>query len=144
MAHLRALFGDALLQAHRELLDDLRKLREAAQATPPDRPADLAARVEAARADAAKHFRFEEENGYMTGVLEAQPYLERAVRHLEAEHGGLLASLDALLAETRSCRALTPELRGKVLDWTHALQRHERSENSLVQDAFNIDMTAED
>jgi hypothetical protein len=138
------MFGDALLRAHRSLLKDLRKVRDAAQATSPEGPAGLADLLEATRADILKHFRFEEQNGYMASVLEAQPHLERAARHLQEEHGQLLRSLDELIGATRSAAALTDDLREKVANWAQSVQRHERSENALVQDAFNLDLAAED
>jgi hypothetical protein len=32
----------------------------------------------------------------------------------------------------------------KVEEWVRRVRKHERSENILVQDAFNVDLTAED
>jgi hypothetical protein len=143
MAQLRATFGDALLRAHRVLLRDLRKLHEAA-AAPAQRPADLADRLDAVRASIAEHFRFEEENGYMASVLQIHPHLERLTQHLHEEHGQLLRSLDELRAEVRPAASLTDAVRDKVFAWVRAVSRHERSENNLVQDAFNLDLAAED
>src|SRR5437868_1441224 len=79
MPRLRATFGDALLRAHRALLKDLTKLREAAQGASTERPADLVAHLDLVRADIQEHFRFEEQNGYMASVLALQPHLERTI-----------------------------------------------------------------
>jgi hypothetical protein len=144
MNKLRATFGDNLIQAHRTLLADLRKVRDAVRKTPADRPEDLAAVLEATRGDLGEHFRFEEENGYMAGVLQVQPHLARAVGHLQEEHGRLLQGLDDLIAQTRQSAGLADELRQQVIAWLGEVRRHERSENVLVQDAFNLDLTAED
>jgi len=144
MTHLLATFGDALLRAHRDLLKDLREVGEANRATSPECPAGLVACLEGARADIVEHFRFEEENGYMASVLQAQPHLERAVRHLHDEHAQLLRALDQLIARTRSAPTLTDDLRSEVSAWLASVRRHERSENVLVQDAFNLDLGTED
>jgi hypothetical protein len=49
-----------------------------------------------------------------------------------------------VLGEVRSAPAVTDELRQKVLDWPQSVRRHERRENVPVQDAFNLDLAAED
>jgi hypothetical protein len=103
---------------------------------------DLSIRLDRTRAHLAEHFRFEEENGYLAGVLERAPHLERAIHHLREEHGELLRSLDALGAEARGAAAR--DVRAGVLEWIRQARKHERSENVLVQDAYNIDLTAED
>jgi hypothetical protein len=80
----------------------------------------------------------------MASVLQAQPHLERTVQRLREEHGQLLRSLEEVTAEVGSATTLTGPLREKVLDWMRGVRRHERSENVLVQDAFNVDIDAED
>src|SRR5262249_61195710 len=105
--------------------------------------ADLADRLDVVRASIGEHFRFEEENGYMAAVLEIHPHLERMVQHLCEEHGQLLRSLDELRAEGRAGQ-LSAAGRARGLAWARAVRRHERSENVLVQDAFNLDLSAED
>jgi hemerythrin len=137
-------FCDALLQAHRYLLKDLQALRSATETTAAERPADLATHLERARADIREHFQFEERNGYMASVLQAQPQLERTVQHLQEEHGQLLRSVNEIITEVGRAPTVTEELRQKVRDWLRSVQQHERSENVLVQDAFNVDIEAED
>jgi hypothetical protein len=140
MPQFRVTFGDALLGAHRALLDNLQAL-EAARAAP---PGQLAARLESTREILAEHFRFEEENGYLAQVLERHPHLERAVEHLKQEHRELLETLDGLRAETDAAGLLSDPLRDRVSEWIKRVRRHERSENVLVEDAFNVDLSAED
>jgi hypothetical protein len=143
MTPLHATFGDALLRAHRALAEDLRGL-ESARTTAGGSPAALAARLERTRGDLAEHFRFEEDNGYLRGVLERNPHLDRAILHLGQEHRKLLQSLDDLRAEVGAAAVVTDELWNKVAGWVRRVRRHERSENILVEDAYNLDLSAED
>jgi hypothetical protein len=144
MIPLTATFPDALKQSHRALFEELEGLVRAARATAEDRPAELVGPLEAARKEVLEHFCFEEENGYMALVLQIKPNLSRSVGQLHEEHGKLRESLEAVVGEVGASTALTGALRQKVLDWVDALRRHERSENVLVQDAFNLDLAAED
>ena len=140
MAQLLATYGEALLRTHRALLRDLQALQAEVRGGE-----DLSTWLDRTRGHLAAHFRFEEENGYLASVLQRAPHLERAVQHLGVEHGELLRSLDALRVEGRSAGCACPAaLRTKVEEWVRRVRKHERSENVLVQDAFNVDLTAED
>jgi hypothetical protein len=91
-----------------------------------------------------EHFRFEEEDGYLREVLARAPNWERAAEHLREEHGRLLHSLDTLLEEARRDGAASDALGERVLAWAQAVRRHESEENRLYQDAFNVELSAED
>lgn len=91
-----------------------------------------------------EHFRFEEENGYLREVLVREPNWERAAEHLREEHAQLLRSLDALLEEARRDGTAPDAFGERVLAWVRAVRRHESEENRLYQDAFNVDLCAED
>jgi hypothetical protein len=126
------------------LLEDLRKLDDAAR---PDAGPDLAglrARLGATRRHVTEHFRFEEQNGYMDVVRAREPRLERVVQHLADEHRQLAQSLEALVAEAREAARLDDSLRGRVRAWVEKLRGHEARENELAQTTFNLDLTAED
>ncbi len=144
MNEIETTVPDALLQAHRELRAELRSLRESARSVSADQPGDIAAQMEATRTDLQEHFRFEEENGYMASVLQLRPHLTRAIQHLQEEHRELLRSLNELITEARSAANLTAGFREKVDHWVASVGRHEREENVLIQDAFNLDVEAED
>ena len=144
MSLLRATFGEALLRAHRALLGDLRALEEGVRPGGKESLSALRTDLEATRLHLAEHFAFEEQNGYLDSVRKLQPYLERAVQLLLEEHRELSASLRTLAAEAESAPALAEGLREKVRAWVQQVRRHERREDSLVQDAFNIDLTGED
>jgi hypothetical protein len=141
MLALWVTFGDALLQAHRALLGDLRALREEVVS---GGPGGVAAGLDAVRTALEKHFRFEEENGYLDSVVERQPHLGRAVERLHEQHRRLLGALDALRAEADGAKGLTEGLRERVEGWIAEVRRHERSENLLVQDAFLLELGTED
>ena len=143
MPKFQATFGDALLRGHRALLRDLQALQKATQPRREGQPAELAACLDRTRGDLAEHFRFEEENGYLGAVLQLHPHLARVVGRLAEEHGELLRSLDALRAEARSAGAGDVP-REKVIRWIQRVRLHERRENILVQDAFCLDLSAED
>jgi hypothetical protein len=55
----------------------------------------------------------------------------------------LAASLDALL-EAAAGRGPPEALRAGVLSWVERVRDHEARENALVQDTFNVDLSAED
>jgi hypothetical protein len=134
VVQLRATYGSALLETHRALLNCLHALRLAVE----DRVPSLLACLDATRERLAEHFRIEEHNGYLTRVLEHQPHLERIVGRLAQEHRELLRGLDELRAEART--VLGGSLRHKIGRWIQRVQRHERSEDVLVQDAFLVDL----
>jgi hypothetical protein len=142
MTQLHAAFGDALLKAHRALLEEMQGLEP--ERTAAEQPTAFIARLDRMRANLAEHFRFEEQNGYLDSILERHPHLERAVARLQVEHRDLLRALDEIRDAARSSATVTDDLRDRALQWTKKVRRHEQSENVLVEDAFNIDLAAED
>jgi hypothetical protein len=136
--------AEALGRAHAALLEDLRKLEEV---TRPDSGAgltELRAQLAATRAHVTEHFRFEEQNGYMDAVRKREPRLERTIQQLADEHRQLAQSLEALIEQARAATSLGDSLRDEVREWIERVRRHEIHENDLVQDAFNLDIGAED
>lgn len=105
---------------------------------------EVTARLGAARTHITEHFRFEEQNGYMDRVRKHEPRLERAIQQLGDEHRQLAQSLDALIEQARVATSLDEAFREKVRAWVEGVRQHEVRENDLVQDAFNLDIGAED
>ncbi len=136
--------AEALGRAHAALLADLSRLEEAARPSRAEGPPDLRQHLQATRAHILEHFRFEERNGYMDGVVERAPHLERVVCELAQEHRHLKESLDALLAEAGPGKGRDEAYCAKILHWLERVRRHETRENELVQDAFNLDISPED
>src|SRR5262249_55135119 len=136
MPLLHATYADPLLRAHRLLLRALRDLR-AALAQDSAEPADLTGRLEALPNLLSEHFALEEDGGSLPSVVQPQPHLGRAVERLQEEHRSILRDLGAILANPIG------DLRPKVEDLIEEIRRHERHENTLVQDAFSLDLAAE-
>jgi hypothetical protein len=135
--------AEALGFAHATLLEDLRKLAQAARPGSAEGLPELCARLAVTQAHLLEHFRFEEHNGYMDAVRKREPRLERAVQDLAEEHGQLARSLAELLGRAG---ATSPDdgVRQAVLDWVERVRRHEGRESALVQEAFGTDIGAED
>jgi hypothetical protein len=144
MARTRYSIAEALNRAHVALRKDLGKLEEAARPASGEGAAELRARLAATRAHVIEHFHFEEECGYLDVVRTREPRLERAARGLADEHRQLAQSLDALVEEARTAAHLDDTFRKKIRVWLEQLRRHEARENDVVQDAFNLDIGAED
>jgi iron-sulfur cluster repair protein YtfE (RIC family) len=136
--------AEALGQAHVALLADLRKLEQAVHPSSGEGPAGLRARLGEAHAHITEHFRFEEQNGYMDAVREREPRLERAIHQLAEEHRQLARSLEVLIEQARDATSLDDRFRDEVREWVERVRRHEARENDIVQDAFNLDIGAED
>jgi hypothetical protein len=136
------------IEAHRRihavLHEDLCRLEEAAHPAAGQDPAALLARLAATQAHLVEHFRFEEHNGYMDAVRKREPRLERTVEQLALEHRQLAQSLAELVAEAGTATAVGEALRGSVRGWLQRVRRHEVRENDLVQNAFNLEIGAED
>jgi hypothetical protein len=136
--------AETLKQGHVTLLADLRELEQAIRPSSRKSLAELRAQLGAARAHLTEHFRFEEQNGYMDAVREREPRLERTIHQLAEEHVQLRQSLDALIGEAGAATGLSDTLREEVREWIERVRRHEMRENDLIQDAFNLDLGAED
>jgi iron-sulfur cluster repair protein YtfE (RIC family) len=136
--------AEAMSQAHARLLEDLRRLQEAVRAPFSDGPAELHSRLERMRTHLIEHFRLEEHGGYLDGVRQREPQVDRTIAKLRGEHRELTQALDDLLGEVKACELLEEALRAKVRDWIMHVRCHESRENSLIQDAFNLDISAED
>lgn len=126
-----------IARAHAAFNKDLEKLEQAAGP-------ELLAWLRATRVHLADHFRFEEDHGYMNEALKREPRLERQAQALLAEHQLLVDSLQGLLEEAAGLPKLDDAYRNKVHAWLAEVRNHESKENSLVEDAFNMDLGAED
>jgi|SRR5208283_1040539 len=136
--------AEALGRAHAALLEDLRKLKATVRPGSENGLLELRARLDATRVHITEHFRFEEENGYMDVVRKREPRLERTILQLAEEHRQLARSLDSLIGTAREATRLGDPLRDEVREWIKRVRQHESHENDLIQDAFNLDIGAED
>ncbi len=136
--------AEALGRAHAALLADLRELEQAARPSSREGLVELRARLVATQTHVTEHFRFEEQNGYMDAVRKREPRLERAIQQLAEEHRYPAQSLEVLVEQSGVATSLDDSLREEVQGWVERVRRHELRENDLVQDAFNLDIGAED
>jgi len=135
---------EALRQAHFALLKDLAGLEDAARFSVGTDSTEMRSRLERTRAHITEHFRFEEQNGYMDAVLAREPNLARTVESLREEHRQLAQELEGLIERTMTGRPMEDAFRDQVRSWLESVRRHEARENTLVQDAFNVDFGAQD
>jgi len=133
-----------LQEAHVTLNNDLRELENVIQAVPTDGQAEVVRRLSRVRLTLAAHFCFEEQYGYMSGVLKREPNLDQIVHALLKEHQQLAQSLDDIMTEIRSRANLVDSSLGKIKDWLRHIHQHESRENQLVQDVYARDTPAED
>jgi hypothetical protein len=145
MEKMHAPLADLLSQAHVALRRDLAEL-EASAASPRRQgaAAELSARLERTRRHLAEHFRFEEQNGYLDELLKHKPHLARRVQDLLEDHRRLLHALDDLITSATQANELDDALGRQAREWVAQVRRHESRENLLVEDAFNLDIGAED
>jgi len=136
--------AEMLGRAHRALLEDLRKLEEATPLADGGRREELYDLLAETRVRVAEHFRLEEQNGYLDAVSKREPRLGRAIAELAPEHGRLLQAADGLVERARARGGADESFGDEVRKWVEAVRRHEGRENDLVQDAFNLDIGAED
>ena len=144
MTDKRESFADKMERAHAALLKDLKELGDAARAPQIQNAGAWRRRLATIQSDVAKHFRYEEQNGYMTEVLKRKPNQERVVEQLLAEHQKLLLALTQLGMELDKAGLPDGAWLAKIQAWIGDVRKHEFSENDLVQDAFNLDISAED
>jgi hypothetical protein len=134
----------ALADAHRALLKDLADLERLAEPAVALEAAGAGARLEALREHLGKHFRFEEQSGYMQAVLARAPHYERRVQRLREEHDELWNELAALIIQAGGLPARDEEFRQAVRAWVEHVRDHEARENVLVEDTFNTEVAAGD
>lgn len=136
--------SEAMCQAHTALLRDLENLQEAVRSQRGEVTPKLYARLLMVQQHLTEHFRFEEQNGYMEAVRKRAPHLERVIQHLLKEHRQLAESLDALIAKTEEGKGQDTPLLEEIREWIERVRQHESRENLLVEDAYNLDIGAED
>jgi hypothetical protein len=135
---------EGLTRAHDALLKDLLQLEKEAQSPSGTKAVKMRTRLDQVRTHITQHFRFEEQYGYMDVVLQRAPHQERIIELLRQEHCQLANSLEALREEVRAAPSLDDAFRDKVRAWVALVRDHEARENKLVQEAFNLDIGAED
>ncbi len=108
---------------------------------------EMAFRVQELRDLLAAHFEEEERGGYLASALAVAPQLSAQAAELCCQHPQFLDRLDKMIARVRDAepssdywRTVRNELEQLLVD----LRRHERSENTIVQTAFQVDVGTKD
>jgi len=135
---------ESLSRAHRVLRKDLQKLEDSVQRTSDQGIPIVHAILDGTRTHILEHFRFEEQDGYMDKVRKREPRLQRAIDQLAGEHRQLAQALDTFIEDAKRASTLDPDLRERIREWVAAVRQHEAREDELVQDSFNLDVSAED
>jgi len=98
--------------------------------------AELRQRFEHFRAHLTRHMALEEQEGYMTTVVEMRPTLSGEVERLQHEHqeiakimGGVHAAVEALCKEDR---LLVRDCCRRIDSLMHYVEHHENDENMLL------------
>ncbi len=138
---------EAFLEEHRDLLDVMSKIDKALEA----RTATLAevAQLLGQLGDRlVKHFAFEEEGGYLGEALLHAPRLVAKANELLAQHPQMVQFTRDMVREIDEVEHPSEqwwaETHRKFREFQELLIRHEREENTLVQDAFSTDLGAND
>jgi hypothetical protein len=129
-------FADALFDEHTALLRDLQDLEKAIAPTSIEGPGELSSRLENVRTHLANHFAFEEEGGYMAGVLKEEPRFSAEIQELLTEHTEMAQTLDMILEDVGRGPTIPDFSRQKIRSWISKVRHHETRENDLVQDAY--------
>jgi hemerythrin len=135
---------ETMRRAHEVLRDDLQRLHADVQSPATANLMDVCGRLGAVRDHVANHFRLEEEGGYMDAIGKRQPRLDHAIRKLAEEHASLLQSLDQIIQEASRATAIDDRLCRRITAWVASVLQHEDRENRFIQDAYDLDIGAND
>ena len=90
-----------------------------------------------------REFELQEQEGYLTHVLEEFPNWSNQVDRLREERREIharLCHLRNLLRTNQPFDEIAETLRIELREWMHSLMAHHRHERRLVQTAFNLDV----
>jgi len=137
-----------LAQEHAHLANLLRSVRRLLNDEPQQsRDGKLGSLLEILTVEVREHMEFEERGGYLAPVQQQMPFLFETIEQLRGEHATLQSQLQQLLTDARvrpGVYAFREELTPRIQHWLDSMRDHERRENSLVQEAFNTDISASD
>jgi signal transduction histidine kinase len=136
--------AEVIQRAHHMLLADLSRLEELGCTSARGSVAELNTQLRTVQTHLLRHFRLEEQDGYMDAVLKRDPGQERAVQQVLSEHQQLSESLSALIKDLSDRLRIEEALRLQLGEWIESVRQHESRENLLIENVFNQDIGAED
>lgn len=108
---------------------------------------ELAVEFEKLKDELVQHFHEEDEGGFFDGIVEHAPRLSERIEALRQEHDRLLEQLNELQTKV-DVPAPSPEwwqeLERSFHDFSCELMRHEHRENEILQEAYGVDIGAQD
>jgi iron-sulfur cluster repair protein YtfE (RIC family) len=140
MSELTNDFSNALIHAHRDLLQHIKKLNDLVNAKQWLSALALRRELELIRDELTEHFRFEEEGGYMSAVVQRQPQMANAIGELRNDHDSLAITLNGFIERIGPSFLPHDEFLSEIHDWMNSLREHETRENRIVQEAFNMEI----
>lgn len=135
---------EEMIRAHARLVGDLRILEQAARPYSRESLSAFRTRLQTTRRDLVKHFRFEEQDGYMNAIRTKEPRLGHKIDKIGSQHQELLHSLELLIVDCKRADRWSRRLRDETQRWVRLVRQHERNESRLVQEVFGSDIGAED
>jgi len=143
----------AKLRAEHEAVEQLAdRLREWVAVIPRTNAAgwiaELRRRFEHFRAHLTKHMALEEQEGYMTAVIELRPTLSQEVGRLQHEHeeittimAGVQSAVDSL---SKDDRLLVRDCCRRIDNLLHYVEHHENDENMLLITSLTSEIGTKD
>lgn len=144
MAYARMSAAEELALAHTALMDDLGNLETAVRPGSSQSTAEIRAELGRTQAHITKHFLSEERGGYMDAVRKREPRFEHVIQELREEHQALASAMESLIQHANAASVPDKPLCEEITKWIASLRHHESRENQLVQEAFGLDINAED
>ena len=136
--------GLDLLKVHKVLEAELEKLDKTVSPAAQTALTDLYTCLDKIHSHLLHHFQFEDEGGYMADVVSMAPQKNRLVEDLHAEHKVLGEEIGHLVDQAKVVEGSLDALRQKITAWVAKVEAHEHQENTLVQEAYNLDIGNKD
>jgi hypothetical protein len=155
MAEVKTSF-DKVLEEHRELKEMIGQLRKYLQLAPPEveERADhawasgMAERLTKLHSKVSRHFRDEEESGFLDELVRHYPRTTYAAGKFRQDHGQILSEIRTILSEAmiydegRSTER--SQLQQRAFSLLDRLLRHEQEENDLFHRTHTDDLGSGD
>jgi hypothetical protein len=135
--------ADSMRRAQLALEQHMRELEQIVAHPEPDCLHEMRMRLKAAMGLVKMHFQREEQDGYMTAVMEQDTRYESDVECRLNEHREMRSDLAKLVDEADALPYFDHDFSKKVLAWIERFREHEKSEIDLVQEAFAVEVGGE-
>jgi hypothetical protein len=135
--------ADTMRRAQLALEHHVRELEQIVAHPVADKLLEMRMRLKAIQGLVKEHFQREEQEGYMTAVMEHDPRYESEVECRLTEHRELRSELAKLVDDADALATLDADFSEAVQAWMERFRKHEKSEIDLVQEAFAVEVGGE-